>query len=139
MIPHSLVPYSSHQHSNIHGPPPIKLRAVLEGDNLRLNNFLVEIQPTKTISELKDVIKLKKSHALNGIDVDQVQIYKVHMPIKDAMANLSGEELFPADDVQEHWATQPPLADYRGKYVHIVVRGSSTIGGSRQAHRLVPS
>ena len=131
-----LISCPPHQHPNVRKVPLVTLRAIVEGDNLRLNNFLVEIQPTKTIADLKDVIKLKKSHALAGVDADQVQIFKVHMPVKDATAKLSGEELVPADDVSEHWALQPPLTDDGGaKYIHIVVRGStsttSTVGELR--------
>lgn len=122
------------QHPNTHSTSPImlKLRAILEGDNLRLNNFLVEIQPTKTIADLKDAIKLKKSHTLTSVDADEVQIFKVHIPIKDAIAKLGGEELVPADDISEHWARQPCLSDDSAKYVHIVVRSStSTVGKLR--------
>ena len=125
----SLISCPPPQHPNVHKVPPVTLRAIVEGDNIRLSNFLVDIQLTKTIADLKDVIKLKKLHALAGADADQVQIFKVHMLVKDAMAKLHGEELVPADDVSEHWAWQPPLTDDGGaKYVHIVVRGpTSTI------------
>jgi hypothetical protein len=101
-----------------------------------LNNFLIEIQLTKTIADLKDAIKIKKAHALAGVDADQIQLFKVHIPIKDAMAKLGGEELVPADDVSDHWARQPRLSDDHAKYVHIMVRYSDGFADHRPSKKL---
>ena len=44
------------------------------------NAFSVQILPSKTVDQLKDAIKQKKKNALNHIDADQLEIWKVNDP-----------------------------------------------------------
>ncbi|KAG0324110.1 hypothetical protein BG004_003545 [Podila humilis] len=61
---------------------PLSLFCLGDGEPLS-NAFPVEIEPTKTIGELKDLIKLKKSNRFHDVDADELTLWRVMIPDKD--------------------------------------------------------
>ncbi|KAF9275585.1 hypothetical protein BGZ74_003968, partial [Mortierella antarctica] len=87
--------------------------------------FPVEIESTKTIGDLKDAIKAKKTNEFSDIDADMLTLWKVSIPVvpkKDrkeiSLADVpSKEELDETDDVSDVFKETPPK-----KTIHIIVQ-----------------
>jgi len=89
--------------------------------------FSVEIGIGKEVEDLKKRIKEEKKHALDGIDADRLDIWKLSLPMPSAKADelrhvqtpeeIAGcVKLGDDDDWSDHFSSLPP------KHVHIVVQ-----------------
>ncbi|KAG0195374.1 hypothetical protein BGX31_006341, partial [Mortierella sp. GBA43] len=58
----------------------LRLFCILEGES---TPFPVTIDSDKTVGDLKDAIKTKKSNYLASIDADQLTLWKVSIQIND--------------------------------------------------------
>ncbi|KAF8905927.1 hypothetical protein BGZ58_006349, partial [Dissophora ornata] len=89
--------------------------------------FSIEIDRTKTVDHLKDLIKAKKTIEFSDVDADKLTLWRVSMPItrdNDEMPILlsnftkgNKEKLHPADDLSDVFEETPPK-----KTIHIIVQ-----------------
>ncbi|KAF9367146.1 hypothetical protein CPB97_006237, partial [Podila verticillata] len=87
--------------------------------------FSVEIEPSKTIGDLKDAIKAKKANDFSDVDADKLTLWKVSIPVAPkkerkeiSLADVaSKEELDETDDVSLVFKEPPPK-----KIIHIIVQ-----------------
>ncbi|KAF9083433.1 hypothetical protein BGX29_003150, partial [Mortierella sp. GBA35] len=88
-------------------------------------SFPVEIDPTKTIGDLKDAIKAKKAPRFDDVAADELILWRVSIPLvpkkdrKDLSLGdiLSKEELDETDDPSDVFLDKPPK-----KTIHIIVQ-----------------
>ncbi|KAG0271769.1 hypothetical protein BGZ96_005631, partial [Linnemannia gamsii] len=88
-------------------------------------SFPVEIEPTKTIGDLKDAIKAKKTNDFSDVDADKLTLWRVSIPLvpkkdrKDiSLGDIpSKEELDETDDLSDVFRDKPPK-----KTIHIIVQ-----------------
>ncbi|KAF9079500.1 hypothetical protein BGX23_003894 [Mortierella sp. AD031] len=86
-------------------------------------SFPVEIDPTKTIGDLKDAIKAKKTPRFDDVAADELILWRVSIPLvpkkdrKDLSLGdiLSKEELDETDDLSDVFLDKPPK-----KTIHII-------------------
>ncbi|KAF8228040.1 hypothetical protein L208DRAFT_1293576, partial [Tricholoma matsutake] len=90
--------------------------------------FPVLIGKSKTVAELKVMVKKKKENGLVGIDADEFRIWKLSLPIHSSELDVklghaqSPQEiagcviLDPFDELSEHFSSPP------SEHVHIVVQ-----------------
>ncbi|KAG9064936.1 hypothetical protein KI688_003198 [Linnemannia hyalina] len=89
------------------------------------NAFPVEIESTKTIGNLKEVIRTKKPNEFRGVDPDKLTLWRVSIPVVAANKHNpivrneveSSTELDPTDDVSDVFPQAPPK-----KTIHIIVQ-----------------
>ncbi|KAG0257284.1 hypothetical protein BGZ95_005291 [Linnemannia exigua] len=100
----------------------ISLFCLVDGEATS-NAFPVEIESTKTIGDLKELIKSKKSPEFNDVAADKLTLWRVSIPVTDnkqpsVLSNFlkSALELTPTDDVSEVFPETPPK-----KTIHIIV------------------
>ncbi|KAI9240540.1 MAG: hypothetical protein BYD32DRAFT_151644 [Podila humilis] len=87
--------------------------------------FSVEIDRTKTVDHLKDLIKAKKANTYSDVDADMLMLWRVSIPIdppnkrKPIVLNEihSATELDPTDDISDVFEDQPPK-----KTIHIIIQ-----------------
>ncbi|KAF9320406.1 hypothetical protein BG003_006199 [Podila horticola] len=103
---------------------PLTLFCLIDGEATS-NAFPVEIIPTKSIGDLKDFIKVKKTNDFSDVDANQLTLWRVSIPVVTANRNKpiilteidSITELDPTDDVSDVFADQLPK-----KTIHIIVQ-----------------
>ncbi|KAF9112859.1 hypothetical protein BGX30_007159, partial [Mortierella sp. GBA39] len=89
------------------------------------NAFSIEIEQTKTVDHLKDLIKVKKTIDFNDIDADQLTLWRVSIPVVPANKHKpivlyeveSSTEFDPTDDVSDVFPKTPPK-----KTIHIIIQ-----------------
>ncbi|KAF9078915.1 hypothetical protein BGX23_005795, partial [Mortierella sp. AD031] len=87
--------------------------------------FSIKISITDTVGDLKDLIKTKQTPAFDDITVDQLNLWRVLIPVVAANKHKpivlneieSPTELDPTDDVSDVFPEKPPK-----KTIHIVVQ-----------------
>ncbi|KAF9280639.1 hypothetical protein BGZ74_002557, partial [Mortierella antarctica] len=100
----------------------LTLFCLVDGDK---TSFEIDIDPTKTVARLKDLIKEKKSNDLSDVDADQLTLWKVSIPVAPknerkeiSLADVpSKEELDETDDVSDVFKESPPK-----KTIHVIVQ-----------------
>ncbi|KAI8344978.1 hypothetical protein B0O80DRAFT_534669, partial [Mortierella sp. GBAus27b] len=99
----------------------LRLFCILEGES---TPFPVTIDSDKTVGDLKDAIKTKKSNYLASIDADQLTLWKVSIQINDndetpiLLDNVSDKKkLGPSADLSDVFEEKPPK-----KRIHILVQ-----------------
>ncbi|KAG0249397.1 hypothetical protein BGZ95_007560, partial [Linnemannia exigua] len=82
----------------------------------------IEVSKTRTIAHLKDLIKAKQTPAFDDITVDQLNLWRVSIPVatnkhKPIVLNEfeSATELDPTDDVSDVFEETPPK-----KTIHVI-------------------
>ncbi|KAF9536462.1 hypothetical protein EC957_010882 [Mortierella hygrophila] len=92
--------------------------------------FSVEIEPTKTVDHLKNLIKAKKSPEFDTIAADKLTLWRVsisvvpankHKPVVLDQFLEAATELDPTDDVADVFSEKPPK-----KTIHIIVQRPSS-------------
>ena len=59
-------------------------------ENKTANAFFVKISRNETISDLKEIIKVKKQKDFAGVDADKLKLWKVKIPYnRDLLGNLT--------------------------------------------------
>ena len=102
----------------------LSLICYLLGDNLK-RYFVVEVEETKTVSVLKDLIKEKKASQLKDVDASDLDVWKVDLSIPLLKKNLDelklddNNSLSPADELSEVFGSPAR------KHVHIVIKSPS--------------
>ncbi|KAF9323060.1 hypothetical protein BG006_001796, partial [Podila minutissima] len=87
--------------------------------------FSVEVDRTKTVDHLKDLIKAKKANTYSDVDADMLMLWHVSIPVvppnkrKPIILNEidSATELDPTDDISDVFE-ETPLK----KTIHIIVQ-----------------
>ena len=64
----------------------LKLNCFVQGDDLQ-SGFIVEIEKTKAVSNLKDLIKEKKASFLKDVDASHLDLFHVSLVPKDGDVN----------------------------------------------------
>jgi hypothetical protein len=85
------------------------------------NAFSVEIGSTKTIGDLKKLIKTEKTNDFSDVDADKLTLWRVSIPVVAANKHKpivlteinSTTELDPTDDVSEIFPKEPPKKTIR--------------------------
>ena len=106
---------------------PITLFCLMHIENSTDSTFSVEISKTATVDNLKELIKVKREHALRDVAAE-ITLWKVSIST-DELSELDhyfdfktkGTKLSPLDDIQDAF----PDAPHR-KHIHIVVELPST-------------
>ncbi|KAF9984705.1 hypothetical protein BGZ65_012828 [Modicella reniformis] len=101
---------------------PLTLFCLAEGET---TSFPVEVDPTKTVDHLKELIKTKKSPEFDDFAADKLTLWRVSLPVvpkKDRKAIsladvLMKEELDETDDISDVFEEKPPK-----KTIHIIVQ-----------------
>ncbi|KAG0014025.1 hypothetical protein BGZ82_001943, partial [Podila clonocystis] len=91
----------------------LNLFCVVDGES---TPFPVEIESTKTLGFLKELIKAKKPNDFSDVDADKLTLWKVSIPLaplnerKPVFLNeiISVTELDPADDLSDVFEPKPP-------------------------------
>ncbi|KAF9119193.1 hypothetical protein BGX30_004020 [Mortierella sp. GBA39] len=101
------------------------------------NAFSIEIEQTKTVDHLKDLIKAKKTIDFNDIDAEQLTLWKVAIPDDDedeevpillsAVSTKDRKKLKATRELEEFF-TEPPLK----KTIHIIVQRPPQVPDCRQ-------
>jgi hypothetical protein len=73
-------------------PLPLSLNCLVLGDDCK-NVFAVDIQMTKHVGILKELIKEKKASRLRDIDASDLHLWQVSFPIDDLQAALENFNL----------------------------------------------
>ena len=89
------------------------------------NAFPVGIEVSKTIGDLKELIKTKKSNQFSDVDADQLTLWRVSIPVVVANKHKpialnefeSATELDPTDDLSDVFEETPPK-----KTIHVIVQ-----------------
>ncbi|KAF9917484.1 hypothetical protein FBU30_000739 [Linnemannia zychae] len=100
------------------------LTCLVDGDKV---SFEIDIDPNKTVTRLKDLIKDKIPDTFNGLDAKDLTLWKVSIPVapKNERKEISladvpqKDELDETDDIVD--ITEPPSK----KTIHIIVRRPS--------------
>ena len=85
--------------------------------------FSVEIPKSKTVSTLKDAIKVKKSHTFQHIDADILVLWKVSIAVNGNLAEnfdpdiINDDPLLPVDLLSDIFSSAPVP-----RQLHIVVQ-----------------
>jgi hypothetical protein len=77
-------------------PANYKVFCIVDG---KTQSFSVKISPHETVDELKDAIKIKKSHEFDNFDADDLTLYLINLADDDSLLK----------NVTERLAGQPPL------------------------------
>jgi len=102
----------------------IRLSCLVFGDPIE-NAFTVKVDNDETISELKEIIKIKKQNTFNDIDANELSLWKINASLdklnqficeNDTDVKTIGVQLFPLDKVGKEF---PEPADKR---VHVIVQ-----------------
>ncbi|KAF9303922.1 hypothetical protein BG003_001849, partial [Podila horticola] len=102
----------------------MKLFCLVDGESTS-NAFPVEIDPLKTIADLKKLIKTEKPVDFEHVDANNLTLWHVSLPIVAANKHKpivlteidSSTELDPTDDISDVFQSQPPK-----KTIHILVQ-----------------
>jgi hypothetical protein len=101
----------------------ITLFCLVHGDNPSRNAFPVEIDKSKTIGQLKEIIKTKKANDFKDVDADKLILWRVSISTNKLSKldpyfdyKIDGTELSPYDDIQEVFPDAPAY-----KHIHIIV------------------
>ncbi|KAF9287535.1 hypothetical protein BGZ68_001691 [Mortierella alpina] len=102
----------------------LTLFCLVEGESTS-NAFPVEIEPSKTIGELKKLIKTEQAPAFDDITANSLTLWKVSLSIpndeEDTSITLDAfsdkKKLRPTDDVSDVFNEKPPK-----KTIHIIVQ-----------------
>ncbi|KAG0014707.1 hypothetical protein BGZ82_001683, partial [Podila clonocystis] len=89
------------------------------------NAFPVEIESSKTVGHLKDLIKAKKANNFQDVEADDLTLWRVSIPVDPANKHRpivlnefeSATELDPTDDLSHVFDDQPPK-----KRIHIIIQ-----------------
>jgi len=100
----------------------VTLLCLVDGES---TPFPAEIESTKTIGQLKDVIKVKKTNEFSDVDADKLTLWKVSIPLVPLherkpivlTEHKSATELDPTDDISDVFKETPPK-----KTIHIIVQ-----------------
>ena len=104
----------------------LSLSCYLLDDDLK-RYFIVEVEETKTVSILKDLIKEEKAPKLNDVAASDLDVWKVNLPtplLKKDLDELKLDDnnsLLPHDELSEVFGTPGPAL----KHVHIVFKRPS--------------
>ncbi|KAF9319579.1 hypothetical protein BG006_002966, partial [Podila minutissima] len=87
--------------------------------------FPVEIELTKTIGDLKKLIKTEKTNSFHDVDANELTLWRVSVPIVAANKHKpfilteidSATELDPTDDISDIFEETPPK-----KTIHVIVQ-----------------
>lgn len=98
------------------------LFCVVDGES---TPFPVEIESAKTVGQLKDAIKEKKSPEFDDIAADKLTLWRVSItlgPLKDRKPIIlskveSATELDPGNDISDDFEETPPK-----KTIHVIVQ-----------------
>ncbi|KAI8594823.1 hypothetical protein EDD21DRAFT_359591 [Dissophora ornata] len=102
----------------------LNLFCVVDGESTS-NAFPVEMESTKTIGDLKKLIKAEKTNDFQDVDADKLTLWRVSHPVITANKHQpvllseidSPTELDPTDDIVDVFAEAPPK-----KTIHIIVQ-----------------
>ncbi|KAF9352665.1 hypothetical protein BGX34_012028 [Mortierella sp. NVP85] len=100
----------------------LTLFCVVDGET---TSFPVAIESTKTVGDLKKLIKAEKAKAFEEVDADQLTLWRVSFPVVPkserkavSLADISTkEELDETDDISDVFEEKPPK-----KTIHIIVQ-----------------
>ncbi|KAG0280022.1 hypothetical protein BGZ95_011531 [Linnemannia exigua] len=84
--------------------------------------FSIDIKPTESVHDLKELIKASNNSAFNGVDTRSLTLWKVVIPenshgpnlaiTMDALDDDGKTELYPMDDISEIFAEEPDENTY---------------------------
>ncbi|KAG0365121.1 hypothetical protein BGX24_004261 [Mortierella sp. AD032] len=105
----------------------VNLFCLVDGETLS-NAFPVEIESSKTIGNLKKIIKTENPNTFNGVDAKDLTLCRVSISISDEDNNdlpvplvndydKVRKKLGPTDDVSDVFPDKPPK-----KTIHIIVQ-----------------
>ncbi|RHZ47953.1 hypothetical protein Glove_564g71 [Diversispora epigaea] len=130
----------------------ITLNCLVKKDNPYENCFEVEIDKTRTVSALKELIKDKQKPNFDHLPANQLKLWKVNVSLLKSNEKLTvlvekepavieqkleGEKLLAPNDVQDYFSGQPAK-----KFIHIIVESlpiekpASTITPNREQELL---
>ncbi|KAG1786726.1 hypothetical protein EV424DRAFT_1551360 [Suillus variegatus] len=96
------------------GPLHLKLNCIVLGHNPR-QIFPVDIELTKTVGHLREVIKDKKKPEFDHVATDRLELWKVDLPVNEMIEhNLNNltldptKSLSPVDEMVEISPNAPP-------------------------------
>ncbi|KAG2335302.1 hypothetical protein BDR05DRAFT_624489 [Suillus weaverae] len=124
----SEIPEDEHLHIVIQGPhavssEPLHLNCIVFGDD-PTHIFPVSVAQTRTVGDLRKVIKEEKKRAFRDVDADSLKLWKVNLPFNDALKHtletleLAHEkELSPVDGMLEVFGSV-----LQHKRLHIVIQ-----------------
>ncbi|RHZ57883.1 hypothetical protein Glove_382g64 [Diversispora epigaea] len=110
---------------------PITLNCLVEKDNPRENCFMVKINQTETVSDLKELIKDKTKNTFVTIDANQLKLWKVNVSLLESNEKLNvlierepamieqklmGNKLLATKKVSNYFNEQPAE-----EHIHIIV------------------
>ncbi|KAG9061138.1 hypothetical protein KI688_007768 [Linnemannia hyalina] len=103
--------------------------------------FSIEVDRTKTVDHLKDLIKAKKANAYSDVDADVLTLWRVSIPIDPPNKRKpivltevqSAAELDPTDDVSDVFEGTPPK-----KTIHLIVQRPSPVHAPVPARACTP-
>ncbi|KAF9348111.1 hypothetical protein BGX34_002668, partial [Mortierella sp. NVP85] len=101
---------------------PLTLFCLVDGES---TSFPVAIDSTKTIGDLKKLIKTENPNTFNGVDAKNLTLWRVSLPVVPknerkaiSLADVSSkEELDETDDISDVFKEKPP-----NKTIHIIVQ-----------------
>ena len=98
-----------------------KLKLYVYVLGLGSSSFSVTLQNSKTVDDLKEAILIKKPDVLQGVDADQLTLFKVALPDGKTLAQSAPQSLqheldVPSCPLYEEFETQP-----KAKRVSIIV------------------
>lgn len=87
--------------------------------------FSVDIDPSKTVDQLKKAIETEKTKVLGDVDADELTLWRVFIPLVPLNKRKpiilheidSATELDPTDDLSDVFEGKPPK-----KIIHIIVQ-----------------
>ncbi|KAG2100178.1 uncharacterized protein F5147DRAFT_813356 [Suillus discolor] len=105
------------------GPLHLKLNCIVLGDDPR-HIFPVNIERTKTVGDLREVIKDKTKRQFDDVDAHCLELWKVDLPVNETIEhNLNNltldpmKSLSPVDEMVKIFPNAPPH-----KYLHIIIQ-----------------
>ncbi|CAB5215226.1 unnamed protein product [Rhizophagus irregularis] len=104
--------------------------------------FIIEIDRTKTISQLRDTIKAYKENVFKTLDANQLRLWKVNIPLikaREINAETNIAQKFGAvelkdvfDTIEEHFGTNPTA-----KNIHVIVQPPPPVTSASSMHNEV--
>jgi Crinkler effector protein N-terminal domain len=119
----------------------LELNCLIHGDG-SLDIFLVKILASETVSILRDVIKDKNQQTFRQVDANNLQLFKVSIPIDSELDGTLAKfkphnpdnnvhELSPVDDLSQIFSDHPVR-----KHLHIIVQ-PVPLGASRHSFNTI--
>ena len=107
----------------------LSLTCYLLGDDVK-RYFVVEIEETKAVSILKDLIKEKKAPHLDHVSASDLEIWKVDLPILNLKDGLDEIELNDDNSLSQHQRLSEVFSNLVSGHLHVIAKAPGT---SRQS------